>query len=124
MILVCPVPQAQVKPEQSRSSESLHNAVELHLFQPTPALDSPTQNPPRTTHGQPEQNPLGSANKIQDGSFSLTNDGNSLEVLLWAGSGLVQSEPSESQRRLSLPGDPVTWETPAATPRFRSDPGS
>ncbi|XP_062338231.1 potassium voltage-gated channel subfamily H member 2-like [Osmerus eperlanus] len=115
--------QAQVKPEQSRSSESLHNAVELHLFQPTPVLDSPTQNCPRTTHGQPEYNPLGSDNKFQDGSFSLTNDGNSLEVLLWTGSGLVQSEPSESQRRLSLPGDPVTRETPGATPRFRSDPG-
>lgn len=67
---------------------------------------------------------MDSANQVEESSSVLPNHRSSSEALRWAGTELVQSHLSESQRRLSLPVEFDALETPQKTQRVNSDPGS
>ncbi|XP_045550096.1 potassium voltage-gated channel subfamily H member 2 [Salmo salar] len=113
----------------SKSCESLHNAVELCLLEPTrvleptPVLDPLPKTPPLGNSIHPEHRALGLSIHTDTEPLSLVNHGN----FSAPGTGLAQSDPSEGRRRLSLPGKrtALDLESPWTTAhRYSSDPGS
>ncbi|XP_064792379.1 potassium voltage-gated channel subfamily H member 6-like [Oncorhynchus masou masou] len=113
----------------SKSCESLHSAVELCLLEPTrvldptPVLDPLPKSPPLGNSIHPEHRALGLSIHTDTEPLSLVNHGN----FSAPGTGLAQSDPSEGQRRLSLPGKrtALDLESPWTTAhRYSSDPGS